>query len=82
MRSFRTCSSSTLPREMALPTTTTSGRGTRFLAANGCERGIPSLYRNSDIGGYAAASEPVTWNPRCLSMPARDAMAVPQMPIR
>src|SRR5438874_4621916 len=38
--------------------------------------------RKSDIGGYTAASDPVTLKPRCLSMPASDAIAVPQMPMR
>ena len=38
--------------------------------------------RKSDIGGYAAASEPVTLNPRAFSIPANDAIAVPQIPIR
>src|SRR5215467_8139643 len=38
--------------------------------------------RKSDIGGYAAASEPVTLKPRCFSSPARDAIAVPQIPTR
>src|ERR1051325_4742633 len=37
--------------------------------------------RKSDIGGYAAASEPVTLKPRCFSSPASDAMAVPQIPM-
>ncbi len=58
------------------------GRGSRFSAANGCGTGIPNEARKSDIGGYAAASEPVTRNPRCCSMPASDAMAVPQIPIK
>ena len=38
--------------------------------------------RKVDIGGYAAASDPVTRNPRCCSIPASEAIAVPQMPIR
>ena len=35
-----------------------------------------------DIGGYEAASDPVTRNPRCCSIPASEAIAVPQIPIR
>ena len=38
--------------------------------------------RKSDIGGYAAASDPVTRNPRVFNIPASDAMAVPQIPIK
>ena len=34
------------------------------------------------MGGYAAASEPVTRKPRCFSIPASEAMAVPQIPIK
>src|SRR5438309_5221723 len=37
--------------------------------------------RKSDMGGYAALSDPVTLKPRCLSRPASDAMAVPQIPM-
>ncbi len=33
---------------------------------NGCDTGIPSEARKSDIGGYAAASEPVTSMPELL----------------
>ena len=29
-------------------------------ASNGCATGIPNSCRKSDIGGYAAASDPVT----------------------
>src|SRR5437762_8926669 len=43
---------------------------------------MPSDFKKSDIGGYAAASEPVTRKPRSASIPASDAMAVPQMPMR
>src|SRR5437867_4207719 len=82
MRWSSTCSSSTLPREIALPTTTRPGLGLRFSAENGCETGMLSDCKKSDIGGYAAASEPDTGKPRSDSMPARDAMAVPQMPMR
>jgi len=71
-----------IPREIAFPTTTRSGRGERFAAANGCATGIPSDARKFDIGGYAALSEPVTRKPRSFSIPASDAIAVPQTPIR
>src|SRR5215469_14114316 len=82
MRVSRTCSSSTLPREMALPTTTISGVGLRFSTAKGCATAMPSAARKSDMGGYAAESEPVTRKPRSFSIPASEAMAVPQMPTR
>ena len=51
IRWSRMCSSSTLPREMALPTTTMSGRGARFAAAKGCATGMLSEARKSDMGG-------------------------------
>ncbi len=82
MRWSSTYSSSTLPREIALPTITRSGRGSRFFSAYGSITGIPSVSSRSDIGGYAAASEPVTVCPCSCSIPASDAIAVPQMPIR
>src|SRR5207253_2137643 len=63
MRSSRTDSSSGLPREIALPTTTTSGRDERFDSEYGCMTLMPSLSKKSDMGGYAAASEPVTSYP-------------------
>src|ERR1700685_1378260 len=66
---------------MALPTTTKSGCGCRFCTANGAT-GISRDARKSDRGGYAAVSEQVTRKPRRFSMPARDAIAVPQIPIR
>src|SRR6185312_6592896 len=81
MRSSSTYSSSGLPREIALPTMTMSGRGFRLASEYGCKIGMEIDARKSDIGGYAAASEPVTLKPRCLSNPASDAMAVPQIPM-
>jgi hypothetical protein len=44
--------------------------------------GMPNDSRNVDMGGYDAASEPVTRKPRSCSMPASEAIAVPQMPMR
>src|ERR1035438_4290420 len=82
IRWSRRYSNSTLPRESALPTNTRSGCGCRFASTKGCATGIPSDSRKVDMGGYDAASEPVTRNPRSCSMPAREAMAVPQMPMR
>src|SRR5438445_13603305 len=67
---------------MALPTITMSGRGFMLASEYGFKIGMAIEARKSDIGGYAAASEPVTLNPRCFSRPASDAMAVPQIPIR
>src|SRR5260370_32463337 len=67
---------------MGLHPTTMAGRGRRLDSEYGCKIGIFREARKSDIGGYAAASEPVTLNPRWRSSPASDAMAVPQMPIR
>jgi len=60
MRSSSTYSSSTFPRDIAFPTTTTSGRGDKFASEYGCMTLIPSWARKSDIGGYAAISDPVT----------------------
>ena len=36
------------------------GRGCRLASLKGCDDGMPSDARKSDIGGYAALSEPVT----------------------
>ena len=44
-------SSSTLPREIAFPTITRSGLGSRFFSLNGCATGMLSDARKSDIGG-------------------------------
>jgi len=43
---------------------------------------MPRDSKKTDIGGYAAASDPLTRKPRCRSIPANDAMAVPQIPIK
>src|ERR1700761_8821289 len=77
-----TYSNSTLPREIALPTITRSGGGSRFFSAYGSITGTPSVCNKSDIGGYAAASDPVTVCPWSCSIPASEAIAVPQIPIR
>gem|GEM_PF-6820011 len=77
MRASSTNSSSGLPREMALPTTTRSGRGSRLVALKGSMMGMPSSRSWSDMGGYAAVSEPVTLCPWARNMPAREAIAVP-----
>ena len=74
-----------IPARERVPTTTRSGRDgvePRFAAANGCATGMPNDSRNVDIGGYDAASEPVTRKPRSCSIPASDAIAVPQIPMR
>jgi len=41
MRSSRTCSNSTLPRDTTFPTTTRSGRGSRFEGEKGCAHADP-----------------------------------------
>ena len=43
---------------------------------------MPSSFSKSDMGGYAAASEPVMRYPLNCNMPASDAIAEPQIPIR
>ncbi len=82
MRWSSTYSSSGLPRDSALPMTTRSGRGSKLRSPKGSATGMPSEWSRSDMGGYAAWSEPVTRWPSCCSKPASDAMAVPQIPIR
>jgi len=44
--------------KIALPTITRSGRGFRLVSENGWEIGMEIEARKSDMGGYAAASEP------------------------
>src|ERR1051326_6217027 len=51
MRVSGKCSSSKFQRDIALPTTTKSGRGLRFSGAKGWETAIPKDSRNPDIGG-------------------------------
>ena len=43
---------------------------------------MPSDSNMVDIGGYTFSSEPVTRCPRACSIPASEAIAVPQIPIR
>src|SRR5437588_6886840 len=82
MRSLNTRSSSTLPREIAFPTTTKPGTGSRLPASYGCTTATPISANCVDIGGYEAASDPLTSYPLARSNPASDAIAVPQIPIQ
>src|SRR5215471_10940340 len=43
---------------------------------------MPRRSRKSDIGGYTSESDPQTLKPFSRSIPARAAMAVPQIPMR
>ena len=63
MRWSRMCSSSALPREMALPTTTKSGFGSRFFASNGWATGMPrsrEKIRHRRIGGGVGTGDAVS----------------------
>jgi hypothetical protein len=81
MRWSRTASTSGLPRERALPTTTRSGAGE---VGFGCRaRGWGCLsseqVAHGRVGGFVGAGD--AW-PLARSRPASEAMAVPQMPMR
>src|SRR5262245_4935192 len=77
-RASSTASTSGLPRESALPITTSSASSGMFDAAYGERSSMPSPWSWLDIGGYTSWSEPVTTWPRAFSRPASDAIAVPQ----
>ncbi len=71
IRSSSTRSNSGLPREIAFPTTTRSGRGSRFSARYGSITAIPIAASWSLIGGYAASIRPRHLVPLGLQHPRK-----------